>query len=309
MLNFPGSTSKSVTAFCKIRALYAARSQQTISNEGFQQSQIIISLIIALGIGAVIASYYPIKSGEAQAIGSIVLVIITAFYARQIQQSLRETRRERERESILTILSEAITAIENQINTREEEYEAARENSHEDITSLPDVKRFHIPLEEHIEDISEDYPQFDYDIRAYHDLCEEYSGLQKKAKGEIKAYLENEFVDAHREELEDIEHEQSHDGVTDTQSASLEIAIAILEGKQEHILYVFEEYNEEFLALREDEFQGTVTELQRKFEEMRSAEEDLERYVTRIKSHYKIQIHDPGNRDHISVRIVGYSRN
>jgi len=83
--------------------------------------KIFISLIIALGIGAVIASYYPIKSGEAQAIGSIVLVIITAFYARQIQQSLHETRRERERESILTILSETITAIENQINAREEE--------------------------------------------------------------------------------------------------------------------------------------------------------------------------------------------
>lgn len=270
----------------------------------------------------------------AAAFATILLVGITGSYAISTQEMVRESRIERMRPHITSLISEGIDEMLTELRHDEEKLEKADFDA--EIPELIDL-RWRIHGEEILMDLRvQDHEVLDQ-WDSYRELKSDYLDTRDQVKQELAALFEDEFISQHQDlEFtdflpEDAEEEDLRNGMVGEGKSiqsmmrrkSGNMADCILEnrnlpsfddekfvGEGEIIHRIFSRYDDELLGYRErNGISNTLTELQIQIQALSEAVDDsvpvIEEFRTQLKSEYdvpEIKINDTTSNSSLSKR-------
>lgn len=253
----------------------------------------------------------------AAAFATILLVGITGSYAISTQEMVRESRIERMRPHITSLISEGIDEMITELRQDEEKLEEADFES--EIPEFTDLRK-----REHREEILADLRVQDREMMdqwdSYSEAKSDYLGTRNQVKQKLAALFEDGFISQYQDlEFtdflpEDAEEEDLRSGMVGEGNSiqsmmtrkSDNMADCILEnrdlpsfddenfvGESEIIHRVFFRYNDELLGYRErDGISDSLAELQTKIRTLSEAVDDtipvLEEFRTELKSEYDV---------------------
>ncbi|MFC5277699.1 hypothetical protein ACFPM1_02780 [Halorubrum rubrum] len=165
-------------------------------------------------------TYYYQSPEKLQAVSTVVLVAITAWYAYQLRETVEETRRGRERGAIIRIISDGIDPMLSII----ERHDSTDSNyDSDDLEPLPDYSWKDpssetrgplvvnlggpsIPINEPIrKDLERDSSEIIKLCEDYRDIYKEYSDVRSDVKNGIEKYIRDNFIDDKEDWIESLD--------------------------------------------------------------------------------------------------------
>jgi hypothetical protein len=253
---------------------------------------------------ALIGYTYRYQSPEnLQAISTVVLVAITAWYSYQLRETVEETRKGRERGAIVEIIRDGIdpmlSIVERHQSTDSREGTDDRttlpeytweNNSSENTESLYlSFSNASIPMDEPVrKDIERDSTEVVELCKEYADLYGEYSDNRSEIKNKIRKHIQDNFINDKREWIESI------DGLFDKNKWTIEsryeiYANCVIEQNWDRNWEVKE--NKEYFRSIRSNYIDELTELQNKRSELVEKRSEVERVLRDIRQHYVSTYH------------------
>lgn len=321
---------------------YAVKGVNWIKTNPVVGSFIFLSAIMTAGsaAGSAVSILYGMQqqasvlANIAAAFATILLVGITGSYAISTQEMVRESRIERMRPHITSLISKGIDEMLTELRHDEEKLEEADFDA--EIPEFIDLRK-----REHGEEILMDLRVQDREVMdqwdSYSEAKSDYLDTRNQVKQDLAALFEEEFISQHQDlEFtdflpEDAEEEDLRNGMVGEgksiqsmmRGRSGNMADCILEnrdlpsfddenfvGESEIIHRVFFRYDDELLGHRErNGISNTLAELQTQIQTLSEAVDDtipvIEAFRTELKSEYdvpEIRIQDSTSNSYPSRR-------
>jgi len=267
-----------------------------------KSTHLFYTLVIA-GL-ALIGYTYRYQSPEnLQAISTVVLVAITAWYSYQLRETVEETRKGRERGAIIEIIREGIDPM---LSIVERHQSTDSREGTDDGTTLPEYtwednssknteslylsfSNASIPMDEPVrKDIERDNTEVIKLCKEYADIYGEYSDNRSEIKNKIRKHIRDNLIDDKREWIKSI------DGSFDKNKWTIEsrykrYANCVIEQSWDRNWEVKENI-EYFRSIRSD-YIDELTELQNKRSELVEKRSEVERVLRDIREHYVSTYH------------------
>lgn len=153
----------------------------------------LLTVIIAIIILAVATFQWGANGLQASA--TVVLVALTAWYAIQTRRSLEETKNERRRPYILSLVTEGIDPVLNQVRNNNQRIDERDTSRYSDRCLYPNLSLGDELTEEMIADLNRDGFTVAKDYEIYRDLISTYGFAYTELRLELRDHIQREFSD------------------------------------------------------------------------------------------------------------------
>lgn len=272
--------------------------------DNFKSKHILYALVV-LGLGMIGYTYWYQSPEELQAVSTVVLVVITAWYSYQLRETVEETRKGRERGAIIEIIRDGIDPMlsiierHNATDSREKssdgvalpDYTWEDPSSEGDGTLFVGFDRASIPMDKPIRrDIDRDNSKVIELCDEYTEIYLEYSDIRSEIEDEIRKHIRDNFLEDKKDWLENIEDGTVKDNKRVIESRYDMYANFVIEQIWDRRMEVSEN-KEYFQSMREELFADDLEKLQSKRSQLIEKRSEVEDVLSELRQHYVSTYH------------------
>lgn len=256
---------------------------------------IILSVLVSVAILAIAAENWGANGLQASA--TVILVAITAWYAIQTEKSLKETKKSRRRPYVLSLLTEGIDPLLDQLKSNNRRIKRRNNSKLSDRCSYPVLSLENGLSEEMIADLRRDRPHVATDYEIYRDYLHEYGIRHGNLRLEIRNQIEENFKGWIENKRETLPENLPRDVTVNEKKVTWETLPFLFTDElvnwvlfgfapKEIVNDIFEPFEADLMRLRDERFQQDFSDLEEMIDDLETLGKFLETDLTSVRDIY-----------------------